>query len=101
MSSNSSTGVDRTVPRLAEYTAGWLGRARLLVRTRQSALAASTVRISVPRFPAYSTPSATRTSDELVKVNARGFHTGSRAIEISPSERVLRETRASNFSEIR
>ena len=50
------------MPRLASKTFGWVSRQVALVSTSPSAPAASAVRTSVPRLPAYSIPSATSTS---------------------------------------
>src|SRR5580692_1657293 len=59
--SKSSAGTLMLIPWLARSTFGCVSLVRRLVSTRQSAAQASSVRISVPRLPGISMPSATRT----------------------------------------
>lgn len=58
---------------------------RRFVNIRQSAPAASSFRIKVPRLPGISMLSATIISDVLVSRMSRGSHVGNRAIENNPS----------------
>jgi hypothetical protein len=100
MSPYSSTGMVTTVPRLATKTFGWLSRASTLVRTTPSAPQASALRISVPRFPAYSMPSATSSSRADGLNTCVGDQRGSRTTDNRAGAAIPGWSRANARSEI-
>src|SRR6266511_1259609 len=72
--SSSMVGTVRLVPWLPRNTFGWVSRTLRLVSTRQSAAHASRVRMSVPRLPGISNPSATSTSADSPRAMVSGSH---------------------------